>query len=68
MLLPQDGQPQSQSIVVVLPLPSQYALQYLLPASAGQVQLAFAHFLFSSAISRFSFRWLDVCRSVRWLF
>jgi hypothetical protein len=60
MLLPQDSQPQSQSIVVVSPLPSQYALQYLLLSSAGQSQAAWAHFFLSSAISRFSFSGL-VC-------
>ncbi|HKP73465.1 MAG TPA: hypothetical protein VJT82_11040 [Pyrinomonadaceae bacterium] len=51
MLLPQVSHPQSQSMVVVLPLPSQYALQYLLPSSAGQVQAECAHFFRSSAIA-----------------
>jgi hypothetical protein len=51
MLVPQEGQPQLQSIVVVLrPMPSQYAEQYLLPSSAGQVQTLLAH-LFSSRSS-----------------
>ena len=41
----QPGCPHEQEISILLAIPSQWALQYLEPSEAGQLQAAFAHFL-----------------------